>query len=88
MTVSGRPYGRSHDRTEGEDTAQRTPGGSQSEETRADRFFRQLAADDSPETVEAVRALFANKAAAGPVVTVSRETWAGFVGLASSGQDV
>ncbi|MFG2724821.1 DUF262 domain-containing protein [Streptomyces canus] len=47
------------DRTEGEDTAQRTPGGSQGEETRADRFFRQLAADDSPETVEAVRALFA-----------------------------
>jgi alkylated DNA nucleotide flippase Atl1 len=47
------------DRTESEDTAQRTPGGSQGEETRADRFFRQLAADDSPETVEAVRALFA-----------------------------
>ncbi|MFF9115995.1 DUF262 domain-containing protein [Streptomyces massasporeus] len=41
----------------GEDTAQRTPGGGQGEETRADRFFRQLAADDSPETVEAVRAL-------------------------------
>ncbi|WP_411147505.1 DUF262 domain-containing protein [Streptomyces sp. A30] len=48
------------DRAEGEDTAQRTPGGSQGEETRADRFFRQLAADDSPETVEAVRALFAH----------------------------
>ncbi|MER6283714.1 GmrSD restriction endonuclease domain-containing protein [Streptomyces sviceus] len=47
------------DRAEGEDTAQRTPGGSQGEETRADRFFRQLAADDSPETVEAVRTLFA-----------------------------
>ncbi|MEU0949120.1 DUF262 domain-containing protein [Streptomyces canus] len=47
------------DRAEGEDTAQRTPGGSEGEETRADRFFRQLAADDSPETVEAVRALFA-----------------------------
>ncbi|MFJ8779208.1 DUF1524 domain-containing protein, partial [Streptomyces sp. NPDC102476] len=47
------------DQTEGEDTAQRTPGGSHGEETRADRFFRQLAADDSPETVEAVRALFA-----------------------------
>jgi hypothetical protein len=28
-----------------------------------------------------------SKAAAGPVVTVSRESWAGFVGLASSGQD-
>lgn len=46
------------DRTEGEVTAQRPPGGSQGEETRADRFFRQLAADDSPETVAAVRALF------------------------------
>lgn len=39
-----------------EDTAQRTVRG-QSEETRADRFFRQLATDDSPETVDAVRAL-------------------------------
>ncbi|MBC3989380.1 DUF262 domain-containing protein [Streptomyces sp. AC563] len=39
-----------------EDTAQRTARG-QSEETRADRFFRQLATDDSPETVDAVRAL-------------------------------
>ncbi|MYT16626.1 protein of unknown function (DUF397) [Streptomyces sp. SceaMP-e96] len=29
-----------------------------------------------------------SKAVAGPVVTVSREAWAGFVGLASSGQDV
>ncbi|MDH6570756.1 alkylated DNA nucleotide flippase Atl1 [Streptomyces sp. SAI-117] len=47
------------DRTEDEDTAQRTPGGRQGEETRADRFFRQLAADDSPETVEAVRTLLA-----------------------------
>lgn len=27
-----------------------------------------------------------SKAVAGPVVTVSREAWAGFVGLASSGQ--
>ncbi|MDN3020614.1 DUF262 domain-containing protein [Streptomyces sp. S.PB5] len=36
-------------------TTPKTPG----EETRADRFFRQLAADDSPETVEAVRALLA-----------------------------
>ncbi|GAA4702116.1 GmrSD restriction endonuclease domain-containing protein [Streptomyces youssoufiensis] len=40
-----------------EDTAQRTVRG-QSEESRADRFFRQLATDDSPETVDAVRALF------------------------------
>jgi alkylated DNA nucleotide flippase Atl1 len=46
------------DRAEGEETAQRAPGGGQGEETRADRFFRQLAADDSPETVEAVHALF------------------------------
>ncbi|WP_234021757.1 hypothetical protein [Streptomyces sp. 351MFTsu5.1] len=48
------------DRTEGEDPAQRTPSSSQGEETRSDRFFRQLTADDSPETVEAVRALFAH----------------------------
>ncbi|MFI8531898.1 DUF262 domain-containing protein [Streptomyces aquilus] len=47
------------DRAEAEDTAQRTTSAGQGEETRADRFFRQLAADDSPETVEAVRALFA-----------------------------
>ncbi|WP_030238543.1 hypothetical protein [Streptomyces sp. NRRL S-455] len=45
------------DGADGKDAAQRTPGGGQGEETRADRFFRQLAADDSPETVEAVRAL-------------------------------
>lgn len=47
------------DRADGEETAQRGPGGGQGEETRADRFFRQLAADDSAETVAAVRALFA-----------------------------
>ncbi|WP_020132349.1 GmrSD restriction endonuclease domain-containing protein [Streptomyces sp. 303MFCol5.2] len=47
------------DRADGDGTAQRNPGGGQGEETRADRFFRQLSADDSPETVEAVRALFA-----------------------------
>ncbi|MET9865083.1 DUF1524 domain-containing protein [Streptomyces sp. NPDC006386] len=41
------------------DSTQRTPGGGQGGETRADRFFRQLAADDSSETVEAVRALLA-----------------------------
>ncbi|GGN36430.1 hypothetical protein GCM10012285_10170 [Streptomyces kronopolitis] len=40
----------------GEDAAQRTAQG-QGGETRADRFFRQLAADDSPETVTTVRAL-------------------------------
>jgi alkylated DNA nucleotide flippase Atl1 len=45
------------DDEDGEDTAQRTPGGGNGEETRADRFFRQLSADDSPETVEAVRSL-------------------------------
>ncbi|MFJ5520747.1 DUF262 domain-containing protein [Streptomyces griseoluteus] len=46
------------DRMDGEDTAQGTaeaPG----EETRHERFFRQLIADDSRETVEAVRVLFA-----------------------------
>ncbi|MGA5566110.1 GmrSD restriction endonuclease domain-containing protein [Streptomyces platensis] len=41
---------------DGEDAAQRTAHG-QGGETRADRFFHQLAADDSPETVAAVRAL-------------------------------
>ncbi|KAF0650798.1 MULTISPECIES: GmrSD restriction endonuclease domain-containing protein [Streptomyces] len=51
--------GTDDDRTDGEDpawdgTAAQPPG----EETRAQRFFRQLAADDSPGTVEAVRALF------------------------------
>jgi alkylated DNA nucleotide flippase Atl1 len=48
------------DEADGEDTAQdgtlQAPGG----ETRAERFFRQLTADDSPGTVEAVRALFAH----------------------------
>lgn len=46
------------DQAGGDDTAQHTPA-DQAEATRADRFFRQLAADDSPETVEAVRAIFA-----------------------------
>ncbi|WP_406401441.1 DUF262 domain-containing protein [Streptomyces uncialis] len=46
-----------NDQADGEDTAQRPPGG-EGEETRAARFFRLLAADDSPETVRAVRALF------------------------------
>ncbi|MFF5920302.1 DUF262 domain-containing protein [Streptomyces flavochromogenes] len=41
------------EQTDGEDTADGQGG-----QTRADRFFRQLAADDSPETVEAVRATF------------------------------
>ncbi|TDC76119.1 GmrSD restriction endonuclease domain-containing protein [Streptomyces hainanensis] len=49
--------GTDDDQAAGADTAQHTPD-SQGEETRSDRFFRQLAADDSPETVEAVRALF------------------------------
>lgn len=47
------------DRTDAEDSAQGAAD-TQGEETRAERFFRQLAADDSPETVEAVRALFAH----------------------------
>ncbi|MEV8287479.1 GmrSD restriction endonuclease domain-containing protein [Streptomyces niveus] len=47
------------DQADGEGSAQRTAE-SQGEETRADRFFRQLAADDSAETVETVRALFAH----------------------------
>ncbi|MEU6381344.1 DUF262 domain-containing protein [Streptomyces sp. NPDC046909] len=47
-----------NDQTEDSASAQSTPN-APGEETRADRFFRQLAADDSPETVEAVRALLA-----------------------------
>ncbi|MFH8750826.1 DUF262 domain-containing protein [Streptomyces rimosus] len=50
--------GAEDEQADGEDTAPRAPE-TQNEETRADRFFRQLAADDSSETVEAVRALFA-----------------------------
>nr|WP_285554902.1 DUF262 domain-containing protein [Streptomyces hygroscopicus] len=50
--------GTDDDESGDEDTARsgttETPG----EETRAERFFRQLAADDSPETVAAVRELF------------------------------
>ncbi len=52
--------GTDDDRADGEDTAQDGTAGTPGEETRAERFFRQLAADDSPETVEAVRALFAH----------------------------
>jgi alkylated DNA nucleotide flippase Atl1 len=51
--------GTEDDQADGEDTAQRGREG-QDGETRADRFFRQLAADDSPETVGAVRALFSH----------------------------
>ncbi|MGW6770979.1 GmrSD restriction endonuclease domain-containing protein [Streptomyces sp. NPDC055037] len=46
------------DRADGEEAEQRTSAG-QGEETRSDRFFRQLATDDSPATVDAVRAIFA-----------------------------
>ncbi|MFC9428071.1 DUF262 domain-containing protein [Streptomyces sp. NPDC056987] len=49
-------HGTDNTQADGEDTAQhnaQVQGG----ETRADRFFRQLAADDSPATVEAVRDL-------------------------------
>ncbi|MDK1476879.1 DUF262 domain-containing protein [Streptomyces sp. 549] len=57
--------GTDDDQADGEDTAEdgsvETPG----EETRAERFFRQLGVDDSPETVEAVRALFAHWQALG-----------------------
>jgi uncharacterized protein with ParB-like and HNH nuclease domain/alkylated DNA nucleotide flippase Atl1 len=52
--------GTDDDRADGEDTAQDGAAEAPGEETRAERFFRQLAADDSPETVEAVRALFAH----------------------------
>ncbi|MFI5674343.1 GmrSD restriction endonuclease domain-containing protein [Streptomyces cellulosae] len=46
------------DETDGEDNAQDGTVEAPGEETRAERFFRQLTADDSPETVDAVRALF------------------------------
>ncbi|MFG3141860.1 DUF1524 domain-containing protein [Streptomyces sp. NPDC048211] len=42
-----------------QESAQHTPVG-QGDVTRAQRFFRQLEADDSPETVEAVRAVLAH----------------------------
>ncbi|MFI6935720.1 DUF262 domain-containing protein [Streptomyces sp. NPDC050287] len=51
--------GTEDDQSDGEDTAQRGREG-QDGETRADRFFRQLAADDSSETVGAVHALFSH----------------------------
>ncbi|MFF9265191.1 GmrSD restriction endonuclease domain-containing protein [Streptomyces longwoodensis] len=58
--------GTDDDRADGEDTAQgATAGITPGQETRAERFFRQLAADDSSETVEAVRALFAHWEALG-----------------------
>ncbi|MEU1940902.1 DUF262 domain-containing protein [Streptomyces sp. NPDC020125] len=57
--------GADEDQTDSEDTAQDTAADGQGEETRADRFFRQLAADDSPETVEAVRTLLAHWEALG-----------------------
>ncbi|MFE0448303.1 GmrSD restriction endonuclease domain-containing protein [Streptomyces fungicidicus] len=50
--------GTDDDRADGEDPAQAGVAEALGEETRAERFFRQLAADDSPGTVEAVRALF------------------------------
>ncbi|MGA5383501.1 GmrSD restriction endonuclease domain-containing protein [Streptomyces pseudogriseolus] len=50
--------GTDDDRADGEDTAQHETAAAPEAETRAERFFRQLAADDSAETVEAVRAVF------------------------------
>jgi alkylated DNA nucleotide flippase Atl1 len=52
--------GTDDDETDGEDSAQDGTVEAPGEETRAERFFRQLTADDSPETVDAVRALFAH----------------------------
>ncbi len=52
--------GTDDDETEGEENAQDGTVEAPGEETRAERFFRQLTADDSPETVDAVRALFAH----------------------------
>ncbi|MGV9558841.1 GmrSD restriction endonuclease domain-containing protein [Streptomyces sp. NPDC003522] len=53
------------DQADDEDTAQDGTAETPGEETRAERFFRQLAAGDSPETVEAVRALFTHWEALG-----------------------
>ncbi|MEU5092058.1 DUF262 domain-containing protein [Streptomyces sp. NPDC021356] len=52
--------GTDDDQMDGDDTAQGGTLEAPGEETRAERFFRQLTADDSPETVDAVRALFAH----------------------------
>ncbi|MFK4121878.1 DUF262 domain-containing protein [Streptomyces longwoodensis] len=58
--------GSDDDRADGEDTAEDAAvGTSPGQETRAERFFRQLSADDSPVTVEAVRSLFAHWEALG-----------------------
>ncbi|MDT3396754.1 DUF262 domain-containing protein [Streptomyces sp. B1866] len=50
---------------DGEEAAQGTVAGGRGEETRADRFLRQLAADDSAGTVAAVRALLSRWEALG-----------------------
>ncbi|MFF9086119.1 DUF262 domain-containing protein [Streptomyces sp. NPDC014991] len=52
--------GTDDDDTDGENTAHNNTVAAPGEETRAERFFRQLSADDSPETVEAVRAVLAH----------------------------
>ncbi|MFF7039139.1 DUF262 domain-containing protein [Streptomyces massasporeus] len=52
--------GTDDDETDGEDSAQDGTVEAPGEETRAERFFRQLTTDDSPGTVDAVRALFAH----------------------------
>ncbi|MFE9481001.1 DUF262 domain-containing protein [Streptomyces spororaveus] len=48
------------DDADGAGTTERADTGSLSEQTRAERFFHQLTVDDSPETVEAVRDVFAH----------------------------
>lgn len=48
------------DQADGDDDAQCGTAEARGDETRSERFFRQLAADDSPETVEAARMLFAH----------------------------
>ncbi|MFE9631344.1 DUF262 domain-containing protein [Streptomyces sp. NPDC006463] len=53
------------DEADGEATAQHSGEPGQDDQTRAGRFFRQLAADDSPETVKAVHSLFARWEALG-----------------------
>ncbi|MFF5778913.1 DUF262 domain-containing protein [Streptomyces virginiae] len=48
------------DDVDGAETTERADTGGPGEQTRAERFFHQLNVDDSPETVEAVRDVFAH----------------------------
>ncbi|WP_405959253.1 DUF262 domain-containing protein [Streptomyces sp. NBC_00868] len=52
--------GGTSDEVDGVGTTERADTGGHGEQTRAERFFHQLTVDDSPETVEAVRDVFAH----------------------------